>query len=231
MTTTLTWHGHSNFQIAAPGGTILIDPFFEGNPTAATPWGSIPKPDTILVTHDHGDHVGQTVAIAQATGAMVGAVVGTAGKLQASGVPQKQILNGIGFNVGGSIAIKGATATMTQAFHSSESAVPVGYIISVENGPVIYHAGDTCVFDSMRLWGDLYPIDVALLPIGGLFTMDARQAALACTLLRCKKVVPMHWGTFPVLAQNTGAFQAELAKTAPGVELVGMQPGDTVSLD
>ncbi|MBG0778081.1 MAG: metal-dependent hydrolase [Desulfovibrionaceae bacterium] len=230
MTDTLTWHGHSNFQIAAHGVNILIDPFFEGNPKADTPWRDIAKPDLILVTHDHGDHVGQCVEIATATGAHVCAVVETAGKLAKLGVPGAQIVNGIGFNVGGTVEFKGARITMVQAFHSSESGVPVGYIVVLPSGVTLYHAGDTGVFSSMALWGSLYDIDYALLPVGGVFTMDARQAALASLLTRATRVVPMHWGTFPVLAASTEAFRAEVAERTEECEVVEMRPGETIEL-
>ena len=89
---------------------------------------------------------------------------------------------------------------------------------------------DTCIFSGMELWGQLYDIDVALLPVGGVFTMDARQAALACKLLRCKAVVPMHWGTFPLLAQSTAGFKAELERLQLPCRCVEMHPGETVSL-
>ncbi len=227
---TLTWHGHSNFQIATPSTNILIDPFFEGNPTATTAWDGIAKPDAVFVTHDHGDHVGQAVEICQATGAGLGAIVGTTQRLVAAGLPQAQVLNGIGFNVGGTITVGGVRAAMTQAFHSSDSGTPVGYIFTLDDGFTIYHAGDTGIFSGMQLWGRLYAIDLALLPIGGVFTMDARQAAMACALLACRGVVPMHWGTFPVLDANTQAFRAALAELAPECRLFDMAPGDSISL-
>ena len=102
--------------------------------------------------------------------------------------------------------------------------------IRTPDGKHIYHAGDTCIFAGMELWGRLYPIDVALLPMGGVFTMDARQAALACKLLGCKQVIPMHWGTFPVLAQDTEAFKAELARVAPGCTCIDLLPGQSVQI-
>ena len=184
----------------------------------------------MLVTHDHADHVGDAVAICKDTGAMLGAIVGTAQKLEAAGVPSAQLLNYIGFNMGGTVAHAGFEFTMTQAYHSSESGSPAGYIIRTPDGKHIYHAGDTCIFAGMELWGRLYPIDVALLPMGGVFTMDARQAALACKLLGCKQVIPMHWGTFPVLAQDTEAFKAELARVAPGCTCIDLLPGQSVQI-
>ena len=161
---------------------------------------------------------------------MLGAIVGTAQKLVDLGVPPSRLLNGIGFNMGGTVAHAGFEFTMTQAYHSSESGSPAGYIIRTPDGKHIYHAGDTCIFAGMELWGRLYPLDVALLPMGGVFTMDARQAALACKLLGCKQVIPMHWGTFPVLAKDTEAFKAELARVAHGCTCIDLLPGQSVQI-
>ncbi|MFI3271506.1 MAG: metal-dependent hydrolase [Pseudomonadota bacterium] len=226
--TAITWHGHSNFQIqyTAPEGVIniLIDPFF--GPTAKTTWDAVAAPDLILVTHDHGDHVGSAVELAQKyPQAMVASVVGTAESLVARGIPAAQILNGIGFNIGGTVSHKGVAITMTQAFHSSETSVPVGYILTMPDGYTIYHAGDTGIFASMETLGKLYSIDVAMLPIGGVFTMDEAQAAMACSLLQAKSVIPMHWGTFPVLAQSTDAFAEQLELHAPECTLIAMVVG------
>lgn len=223
----ITWYGHSAFKISAPQAHALIDPFF--TPASGVNVESLGPVDMVLVTHDHGDHVGEAVRICRATGAMLGAIVGTAGKLAQAGVPEAQILNGIGFNMGGTVEHKGIKATMTQAFHSSDSGAPAGYIIEMPDGLVVYHAGDTCIFSGMELWGQLYHIDVALLPIGGVFTMDARQAALACRLLGCKSVIPMHWGTFPVLAQSVEDFQAQLARLCPDCDCIAMRPGQSLS--
>lgn len=219
----ITWYGHSAFKIACGGASAVIDPFFSPH------WGQksvdVGTPDMVLVTHDHGDHVGDTISICQKTGAMLGAVVGTAQKLCAAGVPETQILNGIGFNIGGTLEYEGLAVTMTQAFHSSDSSVPVGYILRMPDGLTVYHAGDTGIFSTMELLGSLYGIHVALLPIGGVFTMDAAQAAQACRLLGCAAVVPMHWGTFPVLAQNVGGFRQALATACPGCVCVELTPG------
>lgn len=230
MNHTITWHGHANFQITAGDVSVIIDPFFEGNAFATVEPTSIEQLDCILVTHDHGDHVGHAVELAKRTGAMVGAVVGTAEKLAAQGVPQEQIINGIGFNIGGSVTVKGVTVTMTQAFHSSESGVPVGYILTFPDGYTVYHAGDTGIFSSMELWGQLYSIDLALLPIGGVFTMDPRQGAMACRLLNCACVAPMHWGTFPVLEQSTQEFERLLKQEAPDCEVLHLEPGKPTEL-
>ncbi|NJB67298.1 L-ascorbate metabolism protein UlaG (beta-lactamase superfamily) [Desulfobaculum xiamenense] len=231
MTNTLTWYGHANFKIQTPGATILVDPFFDGNPTSPIRAAAIDSADLVLITHDHGDHVGSAVDICTRTGAQLVAIVGTAEKLRDAGVPAGQIANGIGMNIGGTITLKGIDITMTQAFHTSESGAPAGYIITLENGFTIYHAGDTGIFASMELWGQLRDIDLALLPIGSVFTMDPAQAALACKLLRCRSVLPMHWGTFPVLEQNTAAFAKALAATAPGTRLLRADIGTPLALD
>ena len=231
MSNRLVWHGHANFEIETSGLNILIDPWFEGNPSAGASSGDIQKADLVLVTHDHADHIGQAVDICKKTGAYLGAIVEVAGKCKSMGVDPGKIVNGIGFNIGGTIDFQGVRVTMTQAEHSSDQGVCVGFIISLpDNGPCIYHAGDTGIFSSMQLWGELYDIDVAILPIGGVFTMDPRQAALACRLLGCKKTVPMHWGSFPVLEQNTENYKKELQSRAPSTELLAMQPGESIDL-
>ena len=223
----ITWFGHSAFKISAPGAQVIIDPFFA--PSAGVTADAAGDVDIVLVTHDHADHVGDAVSLCRRTGAVLGAIVGTAGKLAEAGVPQEQIINGIGFNMGGTVGHKGVDVTMTQAYHSSDSGSPAGYIVRMPDGLTVYHAGDTCIFSGMELWGQLYDIDVALLPVGGVFTMDARQAALACKLLGCKAAIPMHWGTFPVLAQNAACFKVELERMKLACRCMEMALGETVS--
>jgi len=224
------WYGHSNIQVSDGKATVCVDPFFEGNSTCKTDWKSIPTPDLVLVTHDHGDHTGQAREICQATGAMLGCVVGTGARFADAGLPASQLFAGIGFNLGGTVEHKGIRVTMTPALHSSDSSVPAGYIVQMPSGFTFYHSGDTCVFGDMAIWGELYPLDLALLPVGGFFTMDARQAAFACKLLKPKTLIPLHWGTFPLLAPGTDALKTELAKQAPGCRLVNIKPGDTATL-
>ncbi len=226
---TLTWHGHSAFAITSGNKTILIDPWFDGNPSAKAAAANIDA-DLVLVTHDHGDHVGQALDICKRTGATLGCIVELAAKLKSQGLPGDQILNGIGFNIGGTVTHQGISVTMVQANHSCESGVPVGFIIRLEDGYTVYHSGDTGIFSSMALWGKLHRIDLALLPVGGVFTMDAAQAAMATMMLRCRKVIPMHWGTFPALAQNVDAFKKELDKLELGDALMNVEVGVPVGL-
>lgn len=226
----LTWFGHSNFRLERDGVAFAIDPFFEGNPKAPSPWSALGPVNAVLLTHDHGDHVGQALDICKRTGASLGCIVELAAKLKSQGLPDSQVLNGIGFNIGGTVSHQGISVTMTQAHHSCESGVPVGFIVRLEDGYTVYHAGDTGIFSSMALWGKLYRIDLALLPIGGVFTMDAAQAAMATMMLRCRKVAPMHWGTFPVLDQNVDAFRRELDKLELGDALMKLEVGVPVGL-
>lgn len=226
----LTWNGHSNFTLRTDGLTILIDPFFDGNPKAVLASKDLTGVDYVLVTHDHGDHVGQAVDICKATGAKLLAIVETSRKLMGQGLPKDQVVNGIGINIGGSVALGSVRASMVQAVHSSESGLPVGYVLTLGDGYTLYHAGDTAIFSTMEIYGKLFSIDLALLPVGGTFTMDARQAAVACKMLKCRQVVPMHWGTFPVLEKNTRAFGLALEDLGADAILVQCQPGQTIAL-
>lgn len=224
----VTWFGHSAFKIECGGASVLIDPFFA--PATGLGWQDAGPVDMVLITHDHGDHVGDAVGICQKWGSALGAIVGTAQAMVERGVPEKQILNGIGFNIGGSLSHKGITATMTQAFHSSDSGAPAGYIVRMPDGRAIYHAGDTGIFSTMGLLGSMYPLDLALLPVGGVFTMDAEQAAHACKLLNCGMAIPMHWGTFPVLAQSPDEFLEKAATLSPSCKCVAMKPGESLEI-
>lgn len=220
------WHGHSNFQIFSDGLSILIDPFFTGNPKAVTRWEDIEKPDLLLLTHDHRDHIGDAAAICKKFDCHLATTFDLAPELMEEGVRDTTA-----FNIGGSISYKGVTVTMTEATHATKGVTPVGFIISLPNGFTIYHAGDTGIFANMRTWGELYPIDLAILPVGGFFTMDARQAALAAKFLQVKSVIPSHWGTFPLLAQSPDAFAAELARTAPSCRCVALEIGSKTQVD
>jgi L-ascorbate metabolism protein UlaG (beta-lactamase superfamily) len=182
----------------------------------------------VLVTHDHYDHMSEVPAVARETGALVVAIFEVAGALKAQGVPEAQLLNGGGgMNIGGTVALGGFSFTMTEARHSCSLGSPAGYIIRFPSGPTVYHSGDTGIFAGMSLIGELYPIDVALLPIGSVFTMDWRQAAKAVSMLKPKAVVPMHYGTFPILEQSADRFVAEVARIAPQSRVVVLKPGES----
>ncbi len=225
--TCITWHGHSNFQIAQGNLNILIDPFFTGNPACICKWEEISRPDLVLVTHLHDDHVGDAVNICRHFDSALAAPVGVAEKLRLAGVPAKQILNGIGFNIGGRMHFGGAALTMTEASHTGCEDGAVGYIITLPDGFNIFHAGDTGLLSNFQTWSALFTIDLALLPAGGVFTMDARQAALGAFFLKAKAVIPMHWGTFPGLAQSMESLPRHLAALpfAKPCECIVMAPG------
>ncbi len=228
--TKVTWHGHANFQIECDDVSILIDPFFTANPKADCNWEDIAKVDLVLLTHLHSDHVGDAVPLCKKHKAQLGAVVGIPTELLSLGLPPELVFNGIGFNIGGSAEFKGVSITMTEATHTSDAGLPTGFILQMQDGITIYHAGDTGIFSNMQTWGSLYDIDLALLPAGGLFTMDKRQAALAAGFLQASKVTPMHWGTFPRLAQSMDDFTQYLAKSAPKAQHMAMRPGEAITL-
>ena len=229
--TTLTWLGHAAFRLDTPGGKrIYVDPFLNGNPKCPDAEREPERVDVIAVTHGHGDHVGDTVALAQKHSATVVALVELSGWLGAQGVDGGSMPAP---NKGGTVAVDGVHFTLTNAFHSgsapdgSYAGEPSGIVVRVENGTSIYFAGDTCVFGDMALIARIYEPDVVVLPIGDHYTMGPREAAVALELLGAKRCVPCHWGTFPVL---TGT-PTELARLAPaGVEIEMIEPGDSVAI-
>ena len=229
----LKWLSHSGFIITSPEGkTIIIDPWITDNPLCPIKVDDIAAADMVLITHDHFDHTGSAADIVKKTGATLVAAPETAAKFQSQmGIPAENVIFwGYGMNIGGSAEVKGITVTMVQAFHSSETASPTGYIVKLENGVTIYHAGDTGIFESMRLFGELYKLDVALLPMGGVFTMDSFQASKALKLLKPKIAIPMHYKTFPILEQDASRFVELAKKEAPEVKVVVLEPGQEYSL-
>jgi len=233
MQKSIRWLGHAGFIVSTPGGKIIIiDPWIVDNPLCPVKLDEITTANIVLVTHDHFDHVGNAVDIATKTGATLIAQPETVNRFKKDlGLADDRIIfGGFGMNIGGSATVEGITITMTQAFHSSGTGTPSGYIIKLEDGTVIYHAGDTGIFDSMRLLSELYRIDLALLPIGSVFTMDYVQAAKALTLLQPKRVIPMHYKTFPILEQSADRFVELTRKEAPGVEVIVLEPGQEYTL-
>ncbi len=225
--TKIRWLSHAGFQITPSTGKIIyIDPWFE-NPLSTMKLDEVKAATLVLVTHDHFDHVGQAPEIVNKTGGLLVANVETARRFQNElKIPAEKVCYfGYGMNIGGSLLYERITVTMTQAFHSTATGAPCGYIIRLEDGTILYHAGDTGIFDSMRIFGEMYKIDVAMLPIGSVFTMDPFQAAQAAKMLSPKMIIPMHYKTFPILVQDSKDF-AELAKrVAPGVQVTVLSPG------
>lgn len=226
--TRIKWLSHAGFQITSGGGKVIyIDPWFD-NPVSTFKLENVDKATLVLVTHDHFDHVGQAPEVVKKTGGLLVANVETARRLQTeSQIPAEKVCYfGYGMNTGGKLEYEGITVTMTQAFHSTATGSPCGYIIRLEDGTTLYHGGDTGIFSSMKLLGEMYKIDVAMLPIGSVFTMDALQAAWAVKLISPKVVIPMHYKTFPIIAQDAKEFAALTQKEAPGVKVVALGLGE-----
>lgn len=224
----ITWLGHSAFELFSHGVKILIDPFFTGNPLCGDTKDFV-NPDLILVTHDHGDHLGDTVSIMNNGKTKFLGIADLCHYIASLGGRADQILfGGSGMNIGGTVKFDDFSITMTQAFHSTGHGSCVGFIIKDPGGFTVYHAGDTGLFGDMALLAERHAIDVALLPIGGHFTMDSLDAAKACSYLEAKNVIPMHYKTFPVLCQDTGDFAKYLMQYSRDTKLIPLTPNESI---
>ncbi len=237
--TTIRWYGHACVELETPGRKrVLIDPWF-GNPKSPRPASSVDRCDLMLVTHGHSDHTGDAVAIASRTRPAWPCIH------EMSLWLARRLPGGhdaiTGMNKGGTVEAAGLKVTMVTAVHSAgdwnaqlEAPMylgdPAGFVVELENGYRVYHAGDTDVFGDMRLVGELWHPDLALLPIGGHYTMDPRAAALAVELLDVTDVMPIHYGTFPILAGTPDQLRDELSKRGLGsVEVHAPEPGGTAA--
>lgn len=228
-----TWLGHGTFLFqSAEGRRLLVDPFLANNPSCPAAFKKLDQVDIVLVTHAHSDHFDDTVRVARASGATVVGMFELCQWLARRGVDHVSPMN-----KGGAQTLGGIRIAMTQALHSggyvddhgiTYLGEPAGYVITFENGYPVYFAGDTAVFSDMALIGEIYHPKTAFLPIGDLFTMGPDQAAKACELLKVGHVVPMHWGTFPLLTGTPAALKTLVAPR--GVKVQEMKPGETVEL-
>jgi L-ascorbate metabolism protein UlaG (beta-lactamase superfamily) len=236
--TTITWYGHSVVEIRSPGGkTILIDPWF-GNPNSPKPPDSVDACDVMLLTHAHFDHFGECLPIASRTRPVWPAVHETSLWLGRNFAHKDRV---IGMNKGGTVDAAGIQVTLTHADHSSgdiygTAEVPIyfgeatGLILELESVFRIYNTGDTTLFSDIRLIGELYRPDMVILPIGGHFTMGPREAAMAVEWLGVRHVMPVHYGTFPVLAGTPDQLRQALAdRGVSGVEVYSPEPGGSIS--
>jgi len=232
QTLTITWLGHATFLIGLPTGQrIVTDPWLS-NPKCPAVWTkpeALKPVDVILVSHGHGDHSTDAVPLSRATGAPVVCLPELGHYLGAKGLQHVRSMG-----IGGTIDVDGIRITMTLAIHSGSVTEngqvmylggAAGFVIRAPQTPTMYFAGDTALFGDMKLIGELYKPDIAFLPIGDHYTMGPDTAARAAEWLGVRQVVPMHWGTFPVLTGTPQAFRAELART--NIEVLELSPGQT----
>ena len=227
----ITWLGHGTFQFQLPSGeVILMDPWVDGNPKFPT-GHQFTRVDAILITHGHFDHIHDAVPLARKFSPPVVGIYEICQWLESKGVKNTQPMN-----KGGSQKVGQVTVTMTHAIHSCGilddgkiiyGGEAAGYVMRFADGRVLYFAGDTNVFTDMQLIERLYQPELAFLPIGDLFTMSPREADAACRMLKVKKVIPMHFGTFPPLT-GTPQQLAELIKDLPGTQVWPLEPGKAV---
>jgi len=228
--TRITWLGHATVLIQTAKGTnILIDPYIAQNPAYPKDFILPAKIHYILATHGHGDHISDVVPVAARHHSTLVAIYELAAYLESKGVAHT-----IGMNLGGTVQLEDVAVTMVEAKHSSAAqdekgthyvGVAAGFILTIADGPVLYHAGDTAVFSDMRLIGELYHPEAAMLPIGGHYTMNPKEAAMAVHLLGPKLVLPLHFGTFPPL---TGTPDQLAAIVDGGVQVVRWTPGESI---
>jgi L-ascorbate metabolism protein UlaG (beta-lactamase superfamily) len=221
----LRFLGHACFSLSDGDTTVLIDPFLTGNPKATIAAEDV-QATTILLTHGHADHIGDTVSIAKRTGAPVMAIVELAGEIGEEGVDV------VDPNLGGTARFDWGWAKLVPAWHTSTTPkgtvnTPAGLLINFED-TIIYHLGDTCLFSDLQLVGKRHPIDVALMCIGGHYTMDRTDAVDAASLVGAKTVIPCHYDTFPPIETDAQAFKSDV-ESAVGSNVVVLEPGEAHS--
>lgn len=231
----ITWLGHSTFRLETPGGkTVLLDPWLTGNPKCPEAGKTLSRVDVMTISHGHFDHIHDALPVAKAHAPEIVCIFEIGAFLEKRGAKNVRSMN-----KGGTQVVAGLSITMVHADHSCGlqdedgnilyGGEAAGFVLRLEDGKSIYYAGDTNVFSDMELIGELYRPDVAMIPIGDHFTMGPREAAKAVRLIGAKTVIPMHWGTFPLLT-GTPAKLRELTRDVPGLTIVEMAPGGSASL-
>jgi L-ascorbate metabolism protein UlaG (beta-lactamase superfamily) len=229
----ITYYGHSTFGLTTPSGQVaIIDPWVMTNPRCPESHKKVTRLDAIFITHAHGDHIGDLLALAKQHKPKVLATFETYLWFDSKGTGA-QALPG---NKGGTETVGDFEVTMTHAFHSNSidengqriyAGEPGGYIVKLPGGVTLYHAGDTALFGDMKLIGEMYKPDLACLPIGDVFTMGPREAAMAIRLLGVKHVIPMHYATFPMLTGTPEGLR-EQSKDIAGLQIHALKPGETL---
>ncbi len=230
----LTWLGHNSFKLVTRGAkTVLMDPWVEGNPACPKEHKTFDKIDVMTISHGHGDHMADALTLGKKFKPVIVCNYEIHLFLQKKGVGGTSPMN-----KGGTQEVQGIRFTMVHAVHSSGiedggqvvyGGEPCGYVVTLEDGTRLYHAGDTGVFSDMALIAELYQPEVALLPIGDLFTMSPREAAVAARMLKPKIIVPAHFGTFPALTGTPEALREELKRLNVAAEVVALRPGESLS--
>ena len=226
--TDIRFLGHACLELTDGSARVLLDPFLSPHNPVATVTAEEVDPTLILVTHGHADHIADAVAIAKRTGAPCGAMVEIAGWLKGQGVEQT-----FDPNLGGTLSFDWGWAKLVQALHTNTLpdgtvvGTPAGWVVNI-GGKTVYHLGDTALFSDLGLIASRTPVDVALVPVGGHYTMDRHDAVVACELIGAKTVIPIHHSTFPPIETDLGAFKADV-EAATDSEVVVLAPNEVFS--
>jgi len=215
----ITWLGHAGVKIKG-SKTLYIDPFLTGNPSASITPEEITEADLVIVTHYHSDHLGDAFPICKKTGATLVAMHEVAVEAEAGGIATE------GMNIGGTVEVKGVKVHMVQALHSAEKGNPAGVVVELD-GKRLYHAGDTGLTYDMKLIGEFFQPDLSFIPIGDRYTMGIPSAAKAVEFIKTKKVIPIHYGTFPIVSVDPQEFKKRVSSLA---EVIILKPGQSYSL-
>ena len=215
----ITWLGHSGIKLQG-SKIVYIDPFLTENPVASTTPDEITEADVVVVTHYHGDHLGDSFAICKKTGATLVGIHEIAVEAEAEGITAE------GMNIGGTVEAKEVKINMVQALHSAEKGDPAGVVIEMD-GKTIYHAGDTGLTYDMKLIGEFFKPDLSFIPIGDRYTMGVPSAVKAVMLIQTRKVIPVHYNTFPIISADPEEFKKRVGDLA---EVIILKPGESYTL-